>query len=231
MREGSYRNDEIQAVGVAYQLAMTLFSGLYRASGKPFISHLVGTASALVYLRAETSSVVAGLLHSAYSHGEFGVFRYRISAAIRTEVRAAAGEAAEALILAYTDLPWSNAALDDYLARMPASAHEVTVLKLRLANELDDNFDREILHTVNGFAQRDESLRILEKCRQLAVKLEIPEYAAAFSETAADLRDANGSEIATTPHREAFRIAPRSHIPHPRVFLRRTVDTLRRLGT
>ena len=29
----------------AYELALQLFSGHYRANGKPFIAHLVGTAS------------------------------------------------------------------------------------------------------------------------------------------------------------------------------------------
>ena len=40
------------------------FPGTYRGSGKPFLAHLVGTASVLASLRARTPVVVTGLLHA-----------------------------------------------------------------------------------------------------------------------------------------------------------------------
>ena len=38
-------------IALAYRFAMPLFSGLFRASGKPMLAHLIGVASVLVALR------------------------------------------------------------------------------------------------------------------------------------------------------------------------------------
>ena len=64
-REG-YSADDLHLVRVAYRFAMDLFSGQFRASGKTFIAHLVGTASVLGSLR-----VVDGL--AARLRGAAGV--------------------------------------------------------------------------------------------------------------------------------------------------------------
>jgi len=55
MYDLGYDEQEIAAVKNSYELAMTLFTGRFRGSGKTFIAHLVGTASILVFrLQNET---------------------------------------------------------------------------------------------------------------------------------------------------------------------------------
>lgn len=52
----------------AYQLATLLADGGYRPCGRPFINHLVGTASVLTRYGFRIEIVAAGLLHAAYTH-------------------------------------------------------------------------------------------------------------------------------------------------------------------
>ena len=70
-REG-YGAADLEAVARAYDLAIALTTGRFRASGKTFIAHLVGTAGILGSLKAPGPLVVAGLLHAAYAAGDFG---------------------------------------------------------------------------------------------------------------------------------------------------------------
>src|SRR6059058_2198532 len=63
---------DLRGVQAAYELAMRLFAGHFRPNHKPFLAHLVGTASILAAHGGDSRLVAAGLLHSAYSHGEFG---------------------------------------------------------------------------------------------------------------------------------------------------------------
>ena len=72
LAERGYPTSEIASVARAYELGLRLFPGTYRGSGKPFLAHLVGTASILSTLQARMPVIAAGLLHSVYTHGEFG---------------------------------------------------------------------------------------------------------------------------------------------------------------
>jgi hypothetical protein len=63
-----YAEGELRALETACDLATLLFDGLYRPDGRPFLSHVLGTASALVRYDLQTPIVQAGLLHAAFSH-------------------------------------------------------------------------------------------------------------------------------------------------------------------
>jgi hypothetical protein len=52
----------------AHWTALLLSSGGYRPCGRPFINHLIGTASVLVHFGFEARLIVAALLHAAYTH-------------------------------------------------------------------------------------------------------------------------------------------------------------------
>jgi len=101
---------EAQLVRVrdACGLATRLVSGQYRASGKPFICHLVGTASILAAHGAGLETVLAGLLHSAYACGEFGDGLRGVTPAERAVVRAGVGPATESIVAAYRGLHWTT---------------------------------------------------------------------------------------------------------------------------
>ena len=83
LRHGGYSNTELSLVRDAYELAMDLFTGRYQPSGKPFVAHVVGTASILASLRLSAQVVAAGLLHNVYEQGDFGNGRNGFSKAKR----------------------------------------------------------------------------------------------------------------------------------------------------
>jgi glycosyltransferase involved in cell wall biosynthesis len=61
-----YSAQELRLIDDAADLATALFDGLYRPDGRPFLSHTIGVASALVRYELDADIVRAGLLHSAY---------------------------------------------------------------------------------------------------------------------------------------------------------------------
>jgi GT2 family glycosyltransferase len=63
-----YAEAEVQWLERGCDLATLLFDGLYRPDGRPFLSHAIGTASALVRYDLQAPVVMAGLLHAALSH-------------------------------------------------------------------------------------------------------------------------------------------------------------------
>jgi hypothetical protein len=63
-----YSSTEIDLIEGAAEFATLLYDGLYRPDGRPFLSHAIGTASALVRYELNVDIVQAGLLHAAFTH-------------------------------------------------------------------------------------------------------------------------------------------------------------------
>ena len=144
LHDGGYAPADLLWVRDGYELATALFAGQFRGSGKPFVAHLVGTASILAAVDAPPAVVVAGLVHAAYEQGDFGIARGRTR---RARVRAAIGDPAEALVWRYQTMPWTPAdvrRLQADPAALTGTDREVALM--RLANELDDNLDFAMVH-------------------------------------------------------------------------------------
>ena len=141
---------DLRQVQAAYALAMTVFAGHYRPNHKSFLAHLIGTASILAAHGADTTIVAAGLLHSAYSHGEFGDGSRGMTAAKRQTVRRASGDPCEALIARYTTMRWK---LPETIA-LAAGAEQLsdldrTVALMKLADVLEDHLERGMAYSPN----------------------------------------------------------------------------------
>jgi GTP pyrophosphokinase/guanosine-3',5'-bis(diphosphate) 3'-pyrophosphohydrolase len=150
MRAGIYSDAEITQIIDAYQFATRLFANRFRAEGKPFCAHLVGTAGIMVELRAPTPVIVAALLHAAYQEGDFGATPDGMTDAKRKLVRQIVGEEAEALIADYTQGSRSTSGLwKSYQRFDELTARERVLLEMQLANELDDYRDLAALHASN----------------------------------------------------------------------------------
>ena len=134
--------DDLRRARDAYDLVAKLFSGQYRCSGKPFVAHLVGTASVVAATDDRVEMVLAGLLHAAYESGDFGA---RVAATDQREiVRGTVGAGAEHLVHAYYRTPWSLDELSRAVVdaeRGPLSVPRRDVLLLRVANEIDEHAD------------------------------------------------------------------------------------------
>ena len=142
-----YTPVQLKQLAAAYDLALGLFSTLLRPEGKPFVNHLVGTASILAQHGTAFPVVVGGLLHAAYSYGEFGSFRCGVTPRKRIQVRAVIGKEAEEIVYRYTQFQWNARVIDSLGKQLPKlSQDERIVIFMRLANELEEGADARLLY-------------------------------------------------------------------------------------
>jgi UDP-N-acetylmuramyl pentapeptide synthase len=150
LRCEGYSKTDRERVREAYEFAMRLFTGLFLPSGKTFIDHLVGTASILASLHVSTDLVIAGLIHAAYLHGNFGGIRKGISGTTRKQVRDAVGEKVEEYVERYERIPWGPntiPVLEETLDEL--TPFDRDVLLMRLANDFEHNLDLGSLYREN----------------------------------------------------------------------------------
>src|SRR5687767_10697994 len=101
------QESDLALVAASYECALPLFARSFRANGKPFLCHLVGTASVLHVHGADPVTIAAGILHAVYPSGEF---RSTLSPAERRElVVSAVGDEVERLVHGYAELEWTAA--------------------------------------------------------------------------------------------------------------------------
>lgn len=147
LRRQGWSPADIEAVARAYALACELVAGWYRPSGKPFVDHFVGTASAVAAQGGRLELVCAALVHNAYG----GTFADDHSPATRRRLRRRLvdelGPDAEVLVTAYSTFDWDQATVLALAERAGSlTPVERDLVLLRLANEVDDRLDLGNLH-------------------------------------------------------------------------------------
>jgi hypothetical protein len=222
LRVSGYSADETALVRDAYRLAMRLFTGCFRPSGKPFLVHAVGAASLLSALRAPASVVAAGLLHAAYTHGEFGTGWRGISMAKRRHVRRAVGFEVEDLAARYTALRWNKRTMPHILEELGGlSALEQHVVLIRLANELEDHLDLGVLYCADAEDRLSSIGSHLHLAIPMAERLGYPELASALDRA---FKEVLASEVPVSLRSDAmasYTLGPASHRTRLAVALRR----------
>ena len=218
LKRQGYSKDDRQRVFQAYEFGMRIFSGLIFPSGKPFIDHLVGTASILASLRVPIELVAAGLIHAAYLHGDFGGFRTGVTPRNRQQVRRAVGSETEAYVVAYHRLPWISKqilALHDGVDELNSMARDV--LLMRLANELEHHLDFGALYFARSERERKGHQRHIARHSPLLVtmaeKLGHPSLAAEMRATFNSLVCHEGARIPfnESPSMVAYLVVPKSY--------------------
>lgn len=131
LHELGYPDSALLIVQRAYLLAVGHADGLYRGSGKPFVCHLVGTASIVAHCAEPVTTIAAALLHASYQER---VIRDAPGglAACRERIADEFGASCEELVHAYQ------------LATAPSSEDapaDVRVELLHLADDLEDLID------------------------------------------------------------------------------------------
>lgn len=212
LQHEGYSNAELRLIRDAYELAIQLFTGLYRPSGKTFIAHVVGTASVLSTLHAPAKVIAAALVHAAYDHGDFGEETKGISAGKREQVRRAVGKEVEEYIARYTTLPWNPktipAVYDGFHALGPIDRD---VLLTRLANELDDLLDLGVLYCFSAERKRQHYIQFSPLMIEMAEKLGFPTLAVELTRV---LRETASTEIPAelrSRRRGVILLSPRSY--------------------
>lgn len=207
-----YSEADLATVARSYELSMNLFPGTYRGSGKPFLAHLAGTAGIVATLRARAALVATGLLHAAYTHGEFGNGWRGVSDAKRARVRAAVGPEIEDLVARYTALRWTPASIPAIRARLDAmTALERDVLLVRLANELEDHLDLGILYLGDAPRRLRFMREDLPAAVEMARRLGHPGLAESLTAAFDQIERAAISPVLRRSDAESFRLPFASH--------------------
>jgi GT2 family glycosyltransferase len=137
-----YRDEDLRKLRTAYEFATKVLGTCFRGTGKPFVSHLAGTASVLAAHGAPFSMVVAGLLPATYTHGVIAGERITPTPSVRAYLSDTFGEHVSKLVEAYVSVEAfgssvANQDLDiDTLALTTAK-----VLLIRIANDIDEFLD------------------------------------------------------------------------------------------
>jgi (p)ppGpp synthase/HD superfamily hydrolase len=189
LRAEGYATPELARIRDVYKLTTRLFTGGYQPCGKPFIDHLVGTASILACLHRPVEVVAAGLVHAAYIYGDFGSIRRGRSDAKRQKVRQAVGKEVEEYVARYTALRWTGQTIPAVRDRIESLGPiDREVLLMRLANTLELHLDLGTLWCGNAEGQQEVVKRDGALVIGIADKLDFPvlatELARVFAETA-----------------------------------------------
>ena len=181
-RSKGYSDSDIRQIGNAHWSALVLSNGGYRPCGRPFIDHLIGTASVLVHYGCETRLIVAALLHAAYTHAP------RVDGGAAETVDAVAaciggrGSVIERMVRAYTLRSSRWRFLSD-LPNWPdvATMADIDVALLALANDAELHLSGEVRAT--GRKDADDQPAVEKACEICAV-LGIPGLAEPRTRTA-----------------------------------------------
>lgn len=173
--DAGYSDSHLKLVRDGYELASRLLSAKFRANGKPEIAHLIGTASILAAHRAALPVVLAGLVHNAYTTGDFGSFwPRRITKAKRQIVREVIGKDAEHLVARYYLTRWDVQKTASLAKALPELSEEQRcVLLLRLANELEEAADLFCEHE----ARHQRKMGQLVDYIEIAQNMDMPRFA------------------------------------------------------
>lgn len=207
---------EVVLVHNAYEWALPLFSAQFRPSGKPFLAHLVGTASVLADHGARAEVVAAGLLHASYAQGEWGDGHGGAPVRARREaLQAALGTEVEDLVHRYTGLRWNATSVADLRRRATElTPPESDVVLMRLANLLEDYLDLGMAYCDKGQkTTHDDS--VLDAAVAMAREMGVPALA---EELARAVDDNHSTDLAPDLRRRAHSsdtVAPRSHQRRP----------------
>ena len=198
---------ELVEIRQAYELAVSLFGGTFRASGKPFVAHLVGTASVLARERTPITVVTAGLLHAAYVQGDFGDGPPGRTRRRSRRLILSIGAESERLVARYATFPWSAEAPPDPGLVPSLDAIDRGVVLMRLANEIEEFADGDALQHADGTSRARNARRALPAWIRWARELEAPEIAATLERLQFDSASALPDELRSA-HVRSFRARP-----------------------
>lgn len=163
-----YTQSELRLLEKSCLLATRLSEGVYRPCGRPFVNHLMGTASVLVHYGLRMRLVQAGLLHAAYSHGLMGQAEPPADALARiTATLGGAGVPLERRVRAYTlRQPRYRALISARTRPTSLRIEDAEVLILEATNEIEMHLSGEV-ETTGRSDLPDGPLRVMigQVCR------------------------------------------------------------------
>ena len=163
-----------------YKVGLVISYDLVRANWKPFIVHLIGTASIAAWDSNNPDLIAAALIHSALEFGRFpaGIWTRRHKLDF---VAKHASDAIAKIIGDYYEAR-HQPLLD---TQADAAARQPLLVHLRLANALDDILDEQgPVRTAKRIAELRDGAPGLLKLAAIAQQVNAPSLATAFTEAA-----------------------------------------------
>lgn len=202
LRQAGASRDEIQTMQKDYETACLLFSPLCRSTGRPFLCHAVGTASAAANEGAAFLDIRAALLHAAYKHGRFPDGKRKNTPAHRAWLSDRTGPELAALLGEFSRFSFS---LDDVRGYLVADAAPddltLRLIRLKLANDVDDSHG---FGAALGHKGRYQDATWLTFRKELSEKLGFSLSAQAFAQAIADCDDADWLDTDTVFERRGY---------------------------
>ncbi|MDU8945540.1 HD domain-containing protein [Ovoidimarina sediminis] len=216
--KAGWTDNDLKRLWTAYDLAIELFSGRCRGSGRPFICHLVGTSALALRYGGSKDEVIAALLHAAYPQGDFGTAINGFNHKKSTEMELAVGHKVERLLNLYSTTDAGNWLLE-MMQRQPKSISEEerSVIFIRLVNELEDAFDLTVYPPDRARIVR----RAISTALRAANHFSLDDVAAGLQEIE-HMNESTRFEAETSFVRrfESYTVIPRSAMRRPSVRLR-----------
>lgn len=169
--ERGYSAQAIKFLANAYRTAFMLVDGGYRPCGRPFINHLVGTASVLLRYGFRMDIVAAGILHAVYDHCP--VHAAGTKSAIDAVCVLLGGENSplEKIVRAYTlrKSSWKNLfSQAEPLSRL--TVLDAEIIAIAAANELEMHMSGEFRYSGRADALSSQMMQLISHvCRILGV--------------------------------------------------------------
>jgi len=206
-RDAGYSDADILVLRRDYETACLLHGAYMRPSGKPFLCHLVGTASALIIEKQAMPLVRAALNHAAYDVGRFPTGARGIRSDHSRWLKARVGDEVEQLIRAYETYEYSPETVRDLAAqpdRAP-SGQARDLLIIKLCNDVDDSLD---YSPAIESRHRWFDASYFENLKKLSRQLGLEYCIDAFDRVALELADADwlapNEKMAFQAHRQSI---------------------------
>lgn len=173
-----FDSNDLSRVNRAYHFAMTLWAVNFQSSSRPFICHAVGTAAFTARNGGDLTSILAALLHAAYSTGDFGVRIEGVTRRKRRTLSGVIGSAAEDLVFGFHSMlrkygtHWVR--LLEERGSGELTQRERTLLFLRVCNDLDDISDL----AFSSDTRRERIIGFVSSSIKLAGRIDRPDLAA-----------------------------------------------------
>jgi (p)ppGpp synthase/HD superfamily hydrolase len=204
-----YGMQDVGRVRAAYSLATRLFAGQLRPEGRPFVCHLVGVASILAMLKATSATIIAGLLHSAYTHGDFGLGRGRMTRSARARLRAAVGPEVELVVAGYSGHQWTLASVTDWATNVAGLESEMRqIIVIRLADLAEDALDSGL--QLSAKAENPHRAIPVDVLAGLADALCYPLLGNSLRRTLVENQEADALAPLRDPHMGSYVVCPSS---------------------
>lgn len=230
LHQARWPEGDLRQIHAAYQFAIAVFAGHFRPSQKPFLAHLVGVASILAECQSDVTIVTAGLLHSVYSHAEFGDGLRGITDLKRRAVRKAVGVECEQIIESYGTRKWGLKDLASLIAsRTPLAPLDEAVSIIKLSDVLEDHLDDGMRYSPRkGLPENQDKMADWRAAAMaLAIRLGRSPLIDGLHEAFVSDENARVPSFLHTLYPGSFVLAPKSHRARASMLLGRLCHRIR----